>query len=168
IGPFYNLAIGPEIMALGSSEELNHVPEPGPDWDADGIHKMDEPNAPGCAPRILFMGDSFMQGYGRTASVPYHVRRFFKESRGQDLSAFNAGQSSYSPSIFVPQAKKLIPLLHPDIIVIDVDETDLFDDYYRYRELTVRDASGSIAAVRSTPISQRFKRGLIESTSKTF
>jgi hypothetical protein len=60
----------------------------------------------------------------------------------------------------------LVPLVHPDVVVIDVDETDLWDDYYRYRELAARDATGSIVAVRATPINVRFVRGLLESTRK--
>jgi len=38
---------------------------------------------------------------------------------------YNAGYTSYSPAIFVPQAKMLLPVVRPDYIVVDVDETDL-------------------------------------------
>lgn len=168
LGPLYELSISPETIPIGLSDELNHVPEPGPDWEPNGLRKLDQPNAANCGPRILFLGDSFMQGYGPTDSVPYHVRRYFKETLGKDLCVFNAGTSSYSPSVFVPQAKKLIPLLRPDLIVIDVDETDLWDDYYRYRQLVTKDATGSIAAVRATPINVQFHQGLVESTDKIF
>jgi hypothetical protein len=166
LGPIYDLSIGPETIMVGISEELNHAQEPGPDWDPNGLYSMPEPNAAQCAPRVLFMGDSFMQGLGTAENVPYHVRRFFREAFGKDVCVFNAGQSSYSPSIFVPQAKKLIPVLQPDFVVIDVDETDLFDDYHRYRALVRRDEAGSIVAVRPTPISLQFHRGLVESTAK--
>ena len=43
--------------------------------------------------------------------------------------------------IFVPQAKKLLPLVRPDYVVVDVDETDLYDDFARYRDLIVRNGA---------------------------
>jgi hypothetical protein len=166
IGPLYDLDIGPGTIMAGLSTELNHAPEPGGDWDGNLIRRMDEPNAQQCTLRVLFMGDSFMQGLGRNETVPVHVRDFFRQAFGREFCVLNAGYSSYSPSIFVPQAKKLIPLLHPDLVVIAIDETDLVDDYYRYREYATRDADGSIVAVGPPPMLIRFRQGLVESTSK--
>ena len=166
IGPVYDLDLRPESIRIGLSSELNHVPLPGRDYDSYGIRGMDEDNPAQCPLKLLFMGDSFMEGLSRSATVPVHVKQYLK-SVGRELCVFNAGCSTYSPSIFVPQAKKLIPLLKPDIIVIDVDETDLFDDYHRYRDLVVRDPGGSITAVRQTPMTAAFQRGLVESTKKT-
>jgi hypothetical protein len=165
IWPLYDLAIAPETIFTGLSNELNHV-HADPDWDAAGIQKMDEPNPPDCATRVLFLGDSFMQGLARSDTIPVHVRDFFQSSLGRKVCVFNAGASSYSPSIYIVQAKQLIPLLHPDFVVVDIDETDLYDDYYRYRELTSRDAAGSISSVRLTPLFLQFHQGLIDSTNK--
>src|SRR6266540_915564 len=179
IGPLIDLKpVRAESIMSGLSEELSHVPAAGDGWDRDGFRTMDEPNSARCSRKLLFMGDSFMQGirkmpegYGGPSfpsdTVPVHVRRFFREWSGEDVCVFNAGFASYAPSIFVPQAKKLIPLVRPDMVVIDVDETDIFDDYYRYRELVTRDADGSIVAVGPTPINVQFRQGLVESTSKT-
>src|ERR1700683_3675402 len=151
------------------SNELNHVAEPGRGWNADGIAEMDEANNPQCAPRLLFMGDSFMQGLlGKRDTIPVHVKDYFEQTVGRDVCVFNAGHVSYSPSIYTVQAKRLIPLLHPDVVLIDIDETDLYDDYYRYRELTVRDDAGSIVAVRATPTFLRFHDALVESSQKFF
>jgi hypothetical protein len=178
IGPLIDLDLRDVNMMSALSEELNHVPAPGEEWDHDRFRKMETPNSAQCSQRILFLGDSFMQGVQRirdgeyitslpSDTVPVHVRRFFREELGKELCVFNAGLASYSPSIFVPQAKKLIPLVRPDIVVIDVDETDLWDDYYRYRELVTRDDNGSIAAVRPTPLNVQFLQGLVTSTNKT-
>jgi hypothetical protein len=166
LGPLYDLAVRRQSISVGLSDLHNHVPEPGPDIEPSGIHKLDQPNATDCGPNLLFMGDSFMQGLGPVDNVPYYVRRFFQESLHRDFCVFNAGASSYSPSIFVPQAKKLIPLFKPDFVIIDVDETDLWDDAYRYRALVVRDDTGSIAAVRATPLNVWFHEGLERSTAK--
>ena len=68
----------------------------------------------------------------------------------------------------MPQAKTLIPSLRPDLVVIDVDETDIWDDFYRYRKLTVRDDNGSIIAVRPSPTAIPFFKGLVESTDHLF
>jgi hypothetical protein len=166
LGPLYDLDIRPESVLVGLSDELNHVHPPGIEWDRDGIRRMDEPNAAHCALRLLFMGDSFMQGFGPGDTVPVHVRRILSQEAGKDVCVFNAGCSSYSPSIFVPQAKKLLRLVEPNVTIIDIDETDLFDDYHRYRPLVARDATGSIAGVRRTAIAESFQQGLVDSTSK--
>jgi len=178
IGPMFNLEHGPGTLAIAVSDELNHEPVLGTDWSRGGLRTMEKENSKDCSRRLLFMGDSFMESVRRTPAgdiaislpsdtIPVHVRRFFKEALSQDVCVFNAGYSSYSPSIFVPQAKKLIPLMKPDIVVIDVDETDLWDDFYRYRDLATRDTSGSITAVRPTPVYVQFNQGLVASTSKT-
>ena len=104
--------------------------------------------------KVLFMGDSFMQGNDLHHTIPQHIWDYFQQTplAAKPLVFYNAGYSSYSPAIFVPQAKKLIPLLKPDFVVVDVDETDLGDDFIRYKDLIVRDPGGSIAAVRPTPV----------------
>jgi hypothetical protein len=79
-----------------------------------------------------------MEGYDDKNTLPYHVAKYFKTERGECLKTYNAGYTSYSPSIFVPQARKLLPIVRPDYIVVDVDETDLYDDFARYRKLIVR------------------------------
>jgi hypothetical protein len=56
--------------------------------------------------------------------------------------------------------------LKPDFVIIDVDETELWDDYYRYRALVVRDDGGSISAVRPTPLNVWFHEGLVQSADK--
>jgi hypothetical protein len=166
IGPFYDLNLRPENVMVGLSDELNHVHLPGDEWDRDGLRRMNEPNAPSCRRKLLFMGDSFMEGLGTDDTVPVHVRHFLRQSFGTDVCVFNAACSSYSPSIYVVQARKLISRLRPNLVVIDIDETDPFDDYYRYRELVTRDDAGSIVAVRRTPITDLFQQGLVESTNK--
>jgi hypothetical protein len=67
------------------------------------------------------------------------------------LIVLNAGYSSYSPVIFTVQASRLLPLLHPDLVVVDIDETDLYDDTVRYRGLIERDERGKMIAVGRDP-----------------
>jgi hypothetical protein len=166
-GPLYDLDVNSDASAFGLSDELNHTYLPTQtEWNADGIRRMRVPNSATCAPKLLFMGDSFMQGLGIDDTIPVHVRGYLHDALHRDVCVVNAGASSYSPSIYVPQAKKLIPKVKPDVVIIDVDETDLWDDYYRYRHLVVRDPSGSIDAVRRTPLADDFRRGLAAATAR--
>jgi hypothetical protein len=103
-----------------------------------------------------------MEGYDDKNTLPYHVAKFFKKERGICLKTYNAGYTSYSPSIFIPQAKKLLPIVRPDYIVVDVDETDLYDDYARYRKLIVRNERGQNVGVRVSPIGHECSVGLIK------
>jgi hypothetical protein len=166
-GPLYDLDLKADAATFGLNDELNHthIP-PVTEWNADGIRHMRVPNSTQCAPKLLFMGDSFMQGLGIDDTIPVHVRDYFRDVLHRDVCVFNAGTSSYSPSIYVPQAKKLIPRIKPELVIIDIDETDLFDDYYRYRHLVVRDQSGSIVAVRRTPLGEEFRQGLVAACKK--
>jgi len=166
-GPLYDLNVSSNAIAFGLSNELNHTFRPSQtEWNADGLRRMRVANSARCAPKLLFMGDSFMQGLDIDHTIPVHVRDYFRDVLHRDVCVINAGVSSYSPSIYVPQAKKLIPKVKPDVVIIDVDETDLWDDYYRYRHLVVRDQSGSIVAVRRTPLAEEFRQGLAAASKK--
>jgi hypothetical protein len=166
-GPLYDLDGKSDAAAFGLSDELNHTSLPSEtEWNADGIRRMRVPNSPHCAPKLLFMGDSFMQGLGIDDTIPVHVRNYFHDVLHREICVVNAGTSSYSPSVYVPQAKKLIPKVKPDSVIIDIDETDLWDDYYRYRHLVLRDRSGSIVAVRRTPLAEEFREGLAAASNK--
>ena len=105
-GPLYDLDVESDASAFGLSDELNHTfLSTATEWDADGIRRMGVPNSAQCAPKLLFMGDSFMQGLGIDDTIPVHVRGYFHEVLHGEICAVNAGTSSYSPSVYVPQAK---------------------------------------------------------------
>jgi hypothetical protein len=178
-GPLYDL----ELARVGlnwESDVLNHKPEPENQnlciygdltgfsykrsFDANGIRITgDAALQAGCRNPIsvLFLGDSFMEGYDEKNTLPHHVSEYFRTQRGVCLKTYNAGYTSYSPAIFVPQAKKLLPIVRPDYIVVDVDETDLYDDFARYRKLIVRDERGQNVGVRASPIGHECSVGLM-------
>lgn len=99
--------------------------------------------------RVLFMGDSFIEGYDDANTIPQRTYEWIVEQGRLDrpLIVLNAGYSSYSPVIFTAQAKRLLPVLRPDFLVIDIDETDLYDDAVRYRGLVVHDPQGRVDRV---------------------
>ena len=179
-GPLYDLEMT-NVDLDWESDTLNHKPEPHEQnlciygdltgfsyrrsYDANGIRVIDDAALmDGCRNPIsvLFLGDSFMEGYQDKNTLPYHVAEYFKVQRGACLKTYNAGFTSYSPSIFVPQAKELLPIVRPNYIVVDVDETDLYDDFVRYRKLIVRNERGQNVGVKHSPIGHECSIGLME------
>jgi lysophospholipase L1-like esterase len=116
---------------------------------------------------ILFMGDSFTEGYDDTNTMPQHVWTYLNRMHCV-MNVYNAGCSSYSPAIYIPQAKLIIPKVKPDIVVVDIDETDLGDDFIRYRKLIVRDNKGKDIAVRATPIYYEYNYGFLKIRKQPF
>ena len=164
-GPLYDLEMA-SISLSWKSDVVNHRPAPEDQtmciygdltgfsykrsYDANGIRIVDDRELlAGCAHPIsvLFLGDSFMEGYDDKNTLPYQVAKYFRKERGICVKSHNAGYTSYSPAIFVPQARKLLPIVRPDYIVVDVDETDLFDDFARYRPLITRNERGQNVGV---------------------
>jgi hypothetical protein len=179
-GPLYDLEMK-SVNLKWESNVLNHQPAPESQslciygdltgfsyrrsYDANGVRIIDDSALlAGCRNPIsvLFLGDSFMEGYDEKNTLPYHVARYFRTERGICLKTHNAGYTSYSPAIFVPQAKKLLPIVRPDYIVVDVDETDLYDDFARYRGLIVRNDRGQNVGVKVSPIGHECSIGLME------
>jgi hypothetical protein len=179
-GPLYDLQMK-NVGLDWESDVLNHKPEPENQnlciygdltgfsykrsYDTNGIRIIDDAELlAGCRnpASVLFLGDSFMEGYDDSNTLPYHVAKYFKTQRGICLKTHNAGYTSYSPAIFVPQAKQLLPVVRPDYIVVDVDETDLYDDFARYRKLIVRDERGRNVGVKASPIGHECSAGLME------
>lgn len=157
LGPWIDLemaGIHPGII----SDELNHRPEKLARWpyDDNGIIQYSDELLPPLiksnphAWKILFMGDSFVQGFGGNREIPWQVFSQF-HSHSIPVIPYNAGYYSYSPSIFIVQAKKILPIVKPDRVVVVIDNTDLGDDAYRYKDLVVRDGQGKITAVRCNP-----------------
>src|ERR1700686_585553 len=94
-GPLYDLDVNAEAAAYGLSDELNHtLPPSQTEWDADGIRRMRVPNSAQCAPKLLFLGDSFIQGLGIDDTIPVHVRAYFHDVMHREVCAVNAGTSS--------------------------------------------------------------------------
>lgn len=180
LGPLYDLELA-DVDLGWESNVLNHVPAEKKQqlciygdttgftyqrsFDANGVRIIDDSELMSGCQRpvsVLFLGDSFMEGYDARNTLPWHVAKHFKENKGICLKTHNAGYTSYSPSIFVPQAKKLLPIVRPEYIVLDVDETDLYDDFVRYRGLIVRDQSGDNIGVKVSPVGHECSVGLMQ------
>jgi lysophospholipase L1-like esterase len=183
IGPLYDLEAR-TVDLDWYSNEVNHKPKPHETFrfagrqmygDLDGLSYVvsyddrgirqpvtrlaDE----GCTREVslLFLGDSFIMGYDDAHTVPALVARRLRDSHRVCATAYNAGYTSYAPAIFVPQARRLVPALRPEYVVIDIVETDLVDDAYLYDSLITRNASGENVGVRVSPSLYAFSAGLI-------
>ena len=182
LGPLYDLALKGETLDW-YSDVVNHKPVPHQlqrfegeviygshagftytlEYDDNGVRQPVSTGAHAdCRAKasILFMGDSFMQGYDVAHSVPERVAQDLAAKQGICSTAYNAGFTSYSPAIFVPLARRLMPVVKPDYVVVDIDETDLTDDVYRYESLIVRNAAGENVGVRASPTNADISRRL--------
>jgi len=185
-GPLYDLEFTAQTLER-CSPVLNHRRLPEESWtlegeacygeysgyhftmshDADGVRR--NPLRPGRSEypesadpfRILFVGDSFVEGYADSTTLPQHVWESLQRRIGEamPIRIDNVGCSSYSPAIYIPQVKQLVPRLQPDLVVVVIDESDLGDDYLRYRNLIQRDAEGRNIAVRASPLLVEFNTG---------
>lgn len=115
--------------------------------------------------RVLFLGDSFMQGYDDPNTIAQRAYEWVVAHRKSDqpLIILNAAYTSYSPLIYAAQARHLLPVVKPDYVVVDIDETDLFDDAVRYRPRVERDDQGLVIAIRP----ETDRRAWIEACERT-
>jgi hypothetical protein len=154
-GPIYELEFT-TLINQTPSDVVNHAPNTsvaiaGRQFDKLGIRQYSSLERPKTCERsikILFLGDSFMEGYDEAHTIPFLITKWLAKEN-ICIEPFNAGLSSYSPAIFVPQIRMLYPRIKPDYIVIDIDETDFYDDNVRYKTFIIRDALGRNIAVKS-------------------
>lgn len=98
--------------------------------------------------RILVLGDSFTEGYyqeNTVAAVLEH--RLNASGAGMRFEVVNCGCTSYSPLLEYLRLKNQLVRLQPDEIILNVDLTDVFDDYWNYRPLTKFATNGEPLAV---------------------
>ena len=82
--------------------------------------------------RIFYVGDSFTEGVCPSdQSVPNHVERLLNDKYAdQDLQieVINTGTTSYSPTLVYLLVRFYLLQYSPDLIVFNVDMTDVHDD----------------------------------------
>lgn len=192
LGPLSDLEFE-HIKTGQESQTLNHVNVPGklivPDsehgiqelkgetliyeYDENSIriNRLQPDYPPSVIPfKVVFIGDSFTEGYMSEHTIPQHAWEYFQESGLKDIPMkfINAGVMSYSPLIYIPYVKKIIPLLKPDFVVMLIDETDMGDDYIYYRDLTDRDENGHVVAVRASPHHYEYVQGFVRAKKIPF
>lgn len=93
--------------------------------------------------RIAYVGDSFVEGTcAEEDSLPALVQRGLAGAGKRPVEVMNTGTSSYSPTLYYILLSKKLLDFHPDLVVINVDMTDVFDDTI-YRATVKLDERGN-------------------------
>lgn len=93
--------------------------------------------------RVLVMGDSFTEGYFEDDTLSVRLeRRLNGLGRSTEFQVVNAGCPSYSPLLHYLRLKYQLANLQPDFVILNVDLTDVYDDYRNYRPLATYDERG--------------------------
>ena len=108
-------------------------------------YDVNEEKEPGVY-RIFYVGDSFTQG---TCPMDQSVasvveRRLNERAAGTDIrfEVINTGTASYSPVLYYLLLRHVLVDYAPDLIVVNVDLTDDFDDW-KYSQTLVLDEEGN-------------------------
>ncbi|MEZ5287596.1 MAG: SGNH/GDSL hydrolase family protein [Vicinamibacterales bacterium] len=101
--------------------------------------------------RIVMLGDSFTMGKGveddQTFSVLVERELNTRaEACGGHVEVINAGVDSYAPVLEWLYLTRDLQKLHPDLVVMNLDVSDLVQEQ-AYRHESERDATGEVSAV---------------------
>jgi len=108
--------------------------------------------------RIFYLGDSNVQGVVNEEDTMVALVRKELNSKlkktGKKIEVINTGTSSYSPSIYYLLVKNQIIKYSPDIVVINVDMTDVRDDAL-YKTLTTFDNKNLPLSIRPSNLKNK-------------
>jgi len=95
--------------------------------------------------KLLLLGDSWMEdGYYLSTTIGKEIAN----KSNKCVLAINGSSSSYAPTVYLLRARQAFKTYGKfDYIIVNIDETDIGDEWLRYRIPTVRDTSGKIVAV---------------------
>ena len=106
------------------------------------------PKPPGVR-RILVLGDSFTLGYYYDDTVAAQIERRLNSSpQGKRFEVVNCASPSYSPLLYYLRLKNQLADLQPDEVLLNVNLTNVYDDYWRYRPRGVFSPDGEPLAVQ--------------------
>ncbi|WP_291984373.1 hypothetical protein [Luteitalea sp.] len=123
--------------------------------------------------RILMLGDSFTMGKGveedQTFSVlvEREMREAMATCGGGGVEVLNGGVDSYAPVLSYLQLKRDLGRLSPDLVVLNLDNSDLIQEA-AYRRQAVRDEAGEIIAVPQVWQQSTYERFLSWSSRHLF
>ena len=94
--------------------------------------------------KLLLLGDSWMEDEYLSNTIGSE----FAAQTGSCVQAINGSNSSYSPTLYLLMARRAFNTYGKfDYIIVNIDETDIGDEWYRVRIPMIRDKSGKIVAV---------------------
>ncbi len=172
---------------LMTDEVLNHVWIPGQlrvvrDFEKAGIpafprkvndqgfimeRELSYPKREGTY-RMAYIGDSFTEGTcPEEDSVPAIVERSLRVPGYNSVEVINGGTASYAPTLYYLFLKTKLLGYHPDLLVVNVDMTDVFDDSLYSATLKTDEKGDPVACPPGHPLlktHRRTERGLEERT----
>ena len=88
--------------------------------------------------RIIMLGDSFVEGYGVNLEDNYGkvLEKMLNENSGKKIEVINAGISGWSPLSQYLYLLEYGIKYQPDLVILNFNSTDFFDDYEFYSRLT--------------------------------
>jgi len=101
-------------------------------------------NCNGVKTKLLLLGDSWMEdGYmNRT------IGQEFAAKSKSCVQVINGSTTSYSPTLYLLKARQAFDKFGKfDFIIVNIDETDVGDEWLRYQIPTVRNRQGEIISV---------------------
>lgn len=106
-----------------------------------------EPKTPKSAFRILMLGDSFTEGVGVNWEDSFggSLQKIL-DKKGYKTEVLSAGVLSHSPVLEWLFLQHNGGVLMPDLVLLNLDLSDFFDDY-RYEKIADRNSDGEIIAV---------------------
>lgn len=161
IDKFFNVYKFKDIDALEfyktRSKIMNHLRDPSRiviDNNKNYYEYFFNKTTNGSKGTILFQGDSWFESINNSTESKNFLKKNLK-----DFTLYNAGATSYSPSLMHVQLKYLINTkkIKPDYLVIYVDQTDIGDENCRYKYLKKYDGNNNLISVpyEDYPISGR-------------
>jgi len=98
--------------------------------------------------RILMLGDSMTWGYGVEKEETFsEVLQQKLKAKGINADVINAGATSYSPTLEYLLLKNKGLSYQPDIVILNLDMSDIQDDYNYNQERAEFDQDGNVIRV---------------------
>ena len=89
--------------------------------------------------RVLLLGDSWMEDPILSGTIGHELSL----KSGTCVQTVNGGMSSYSPTIYLLRGRQGFEKFGAfDYVIVNIDETDIGDEWLRYRIPLTRDLSG--------------------------
>jgi len=99
--------------------------------------------------RVIVIGDSFTEGYKLQDTVAVKLEQELQtDNSGLRYEILNCASSTYSPLLMYLRLRDHLMQIEPDAIIVNVDQTDIWDDAFRYRPRMVVNERGEVLSVR--------------------
>jgi hypothetical protein len=115
---------------------------------------------------VLVLGDSFTVGIYPEDAVAGRLGQYLNAVAGGRFEVVNCAVSSFSPLLYYLRLKHQLAALEPDEIVLNLDLTDVYDDYWRYRPLYRFASDGEPVEMRTFP--RFYKRFMAAATERSY